>query len=147
MYIKQKEVTKSFNFTKTLSPKELPKYVNDYVFKEERILIGYKTSRDYGIFTDNKIILFDNDPNSKQVYVIPYKSVSTVSVVFKKNSGEIMCMLESGSPLRLSFVNMEAEDKLKLRLLYSGVVKLVNGQNIEKTLFDQLADDDFKFDE
>lgn len=148
-YIKYKEVTKYFNFTKAVSYTELPKYTTDYVFDDERILVGYKTVRDYGIFTDSKIVLFDNAAAfgmMKQVFVIPYKSVSSISVIFKPSGGEITCMLDSGYPLRLKFVNMNNEDKLRLRLLYSCIIKVINNQVLDKNVVRKLMENDISFD-
>ena len=54
-YIKYKEITKYFYFSKYLEKSKLPKYVKDYVFDDECILTAYKTSTDHGIFTDKKI--------------------------------------------------------------------------------------------
>ena len=145
-YIKYKELTKYFNFTKALSAEDLPKYTGDYVFKDERVLVGYKTRRDYGVFTDKKIVLFDNSVLFKQVYVIPYDSISTMSVIFKKSGGEITGMLDSGYPLRLKFVDMTGEDKLRLRLLYSCMIKSINKQPLDKDLVERLTNDEVKFD-
>lgn len=41
-YIKYKEVTKYFNFSKYIDSKLLPKYTLDYVFEDEKMLVSYK---------------------------------------------------------------------------------------------------------
>ena len=59
-YVRYKEVTKHFNFLRVISKDNLPLYIKHYVKDDEIILSTYETSRDHGIFTDKKIILFDN---------------------------------------------------------------------------------------
>ena len=44
-YIKYKELTKYFNFSKELDVGNLPTYVTDYLKKDEVIIKAYKTSR------------------------------------------------------------------------------------------------------
>lgn len=147
-YIKYKEVTKYFNFSKALDKKTLPKYVYDYLFNNEHILVSYRTSRDYGIFTDKKIVLFDNTVKlgmKKQVFTIPYKSISTYSIVYKPRGAEVSLFLDSGYPLRLKFVSMTDIDKLRLRYLYSAMSKIIMGEKLEAEELIRLENDDFSF--
>ena len=51
-YIKFKELTKYFDFKIETEPKDLPEYVIEYSSKEEKIILGYKNSKDYILFTD-----------------------------------------------------------------------------------------------
>ena len=60
-YIKFKELTKYFDFKIETEPKDLPEYVIEYSSKEEKIILGYKNSKDYILFTDKKMVLFDRD--------------------------------------------------------------------------------------
>ena len=48
-YIKYKEITKYFNFSRVLDKTKLPWYVYDYIFEEETILAAYKTTTDHGV--------------------------------------------------------------------------------------------------
>ena len=41
-YIKYKEIKKYFNFSSVLDKSKLPKYVKDYVFDDEKILVAYR---------------------------------------------------------------------------------------------------------
>jgi len=148
-YLKNKEITKFFNFTKVVPVNDLPKYTTDYAFDDERILVSYKTRNDYGVFTDSKIILFDNSytwGTSKQVFVIPYASIRAVAVIFKPSGGEILSMLEGGNQLRLKFVNMSNVDKLRLRLLYTTITRVVNNKKLDEKIIQKLIDDDISFD-
>lgn len=92
VYIRYKEVTKHFNFSKALNREDLPGYIRHYVSEDENILVAYKTSRDHGVFNDKKMVLFDNVSmfeKTKQIYTIPYKSISVLDIVF----GEIVLPL------------------------------------------------------
>lgn len=146
-YIKYKEITKYFNFSKVLNKKDLPKYIKDYSFDDEKILAAYKTLTDHGVFTDKKIILFDNFGFKRQIYVIPYKAVSTCSIIFSKSGAELLLYLDCGYPVRLKFVNMADVDKLRVRVLYSTIIRIVNNQKLSQTDIDRLVEDDFSFND
>ena len=148
-YIKYKEITKYFNFSSVLDKSKLPKYVKDYVFDDEKILVAYKTRTDHGIFTDKKMVLFDNYSllgTKKQVYVIPYESISTCSVIFHVKSAEMSFFLDCGYPVRLKFISMKAKDKLRLRMLYSVILKIVSNQNVREEEINKLIEDDLNFE-
>lgn len=144
-YIKYRAVTKPFHFSKVIDKSELPFYAKQYI-KEEIILVTYKTSRDHGIFTDKKIILFDNYEKRKQIYTIPYKSISTISVLFDEEKASLDLFLNSGYPVSLKFINMTGEDKLRLRLLYTCINRLINNQLPVKEDMDRLLHNDVRLD-
>lgn len=126
-YTKFKKITKNFNFSSVVDKKDLLAYVRQYI-KKEQILTTYKTSRDYGVFTDKKIVLFDNKGTSKQIFTIPYKSISNQSIIFNEDSAELDLLMDSGYPVILKFINMKGEDKLRLRILYICIDKIINNQ-------------------
>jgi len=144
-YMKYKEVTRAFNFSKVLNDDDLPGYIKHYVPEDENILVAYKTSRDHGVFTDKKIVLFDNINTlnrSKRIYTIPFKSVSVLDIVFGEKSAELNFSLDCGFPVKLKFVDMKAEDKIRLRLLYTCINRIVNGQEPLKEDLKRLKSDD-----
>lgn len=146
-YIKYKELTKFFNFSRHVGNDNLPKYVTDYVYEDERILVTYKTFRDFGIFTTSKIVLFDNRLSFtpfKKIYTIPYNKISALYIMFQSRSVELHFDLESGHQLKLKFVNMDAYDKVRLRLLYSYISRYVNKQEISNELINKLITDDIE---
>lgn len=147
-YVKHKEITRGFNFSKVIHNDDLPGYIKHYVYEDEFILSAYKTSRDHGVFTDRKIILFDNYSKfgiRKQIFTIPYKSISTISTVFDSKNAELHLLLDSGYPINLKFINMAAEDKVRLRYLYSYISRFINKQKpIEKEL-EKLIQNDITF--
>lgn len=148
-YIKYKEITKYFYFSKSLSKENLPKYIFDYIFDDEIILASYKTLRDHGIFTDRKIVLFDSKvalDNSKEIFTIPYETISTVSVAFRSNSADMSLFLLSGYPLRIKFVKMSDSDKLRLRILYNVIQQIICKDKPSKDKIDMLVNNTFNFD-
>ena len=127
-YIKYKELKKQFNFNKELDIESLPTYVTDYLEKDEHIYKAYKTSRDKGIFTDHRMILFDVNPlsNSKKIHIIPYCSISSGAVLFKFSSGSILFSFDSGYQLKLNFIHLNAHAKTELRKLFSYIFERMN---------------------
>ena len=145
-YIRYKEVTKHFNFSKVVELKNLPSYVSDYAYDTEIILAAYKVGRDHGMITDKKIVLFDNSLSfnpKKEITTIPYRSISAHSVIFHNSTAEIYLLLDSGHPLLLKFSNMSAEDKVRLRLLYNAMSAIICGEKIPNTILKKLLDKDF----
>ena len=97
-YIKYKELTKYFDFKSEVDINHLPEYTTEYVRADEKIILGYKTSRDHAIFTDKTMILFDRDivGSYKKIHIIPYQSISTSAICFKPGKAEILLSLDSG---------------------------------------------------
>ena len=126
-YLKYKELTKYFYFRKRIDIDSLPKYVTDYFEKGETVLAAFATTRDKGVFTEKKIILFDVKGLSvaKQIHIIPYSSISTIAILYRNYSAEILAYVDSGYPLNLKFVNLKAEDKTNLRELYMKISEKV----------------------
>lgn len=148
LYVKYKEITREFNFSKVINKLDLPGYIKHYIFEDEIILTAYKTSRDHGVFTDSKIVLFDNYSKfgiRKQIYTIPYNSISTIAVTFEGKRAELYLFLNSGLPLRLNFVNVKPEDKVRLRVLYTYINRIISGKNPLKEDIKRLVNNDFDF--
>ena len=61
-YIKFKELTKYFDLKTEVDIDKLPEYAKEYVEEKEKIVFAYKNNKDYAVFTDRKLILFDRDP-------------------------------------------------------------------------------------
>lgn len=147
-YVKYKEITKKFNFSKVLNKSELPGYIRHYILEDETILTAYKTSRDHGIFTDKKIVLFDSLSKfkmKKQMYTIPYKSISTISIIFENNSALLSLFLDCGYPIKLKFINVEPDDKVRLRILYTCINRIISNQEPTKQDIQKLINDDIHF--
>ncbi|MFA5603352.1 MAG: PH domain-containing protein [Bacilli bacterium] len=128
-FVKYKELTHYFNFFKEIDYVDCPSYIKDYIVYNERVLAVYKTHRDHGVFTNRKIILFDQRGigNIKEITTIPYSSITAASIRFKETSVDIAFNLNSGYPLRLKFIRLNPEGKKRLRLLYTNIQKeLIN---------------------
>lgn len=122
---KHKKIVGDFSFSDVILKSDLPAYARQYV-KKEKIITIYKTARDYGIFTDKKVVLFDNNTSSKQIYTIPYKSIAALSVTFYDDSADLQFLLSVGEDINLNFINMSGDDKLRLRILYHCIDNIVN---------------------
>ncbi len=124
-YIKYKELTKYFDFKKEIDIKDLPDYTTEYVTDNEKILLGYQTSRDHAVFTDKTMILFDRDiiGSYKKIHIIPYESISTSAICFKPGKAEILLSLDSGYQMKINFVNMNHDKKEHLKIVYKAMMK------------------------
>ncbi len=127
-YIKFKELTKYFDFKKEITDKDdLPDYTKEYVLNGEKIILAYKNSKDYVLFTDYKIILFDRDPMAvyyKKIHVIPYVSISTHAINFKPGKVELLFSFDSGYQLHLNFIDMNHDKKENLKRVFNIMMKV-----------------------
>ncbi len=120
-YIKFKELTKYFDFKEETLPKDLPGYVVEYSYGDEKILLGYKNSKDYIMFTDKRMYLFDRDVAGiyyKKIHIIPYKSLSSGAINFKPGKAELLFSLDSGYQLHLNFISMNHDKKENLKKMF-----------------------------
>lgn len=140
---KFKNIVKRFRFSKVIEKDDLPAYVRQYI-KGEQVLTAYKTNQDHGVFTESKIVLFDNKKDSKQIYTIPYKSISNPSVTFNAKDAELNLYMDSGAPVSLKFINMSGNDKLRLRILYTCIDKIIGNQEPVKEDMKKLITNNIK---
>lgn len=149
-YIRYKELTRSFNFSKALDRDAIPEYVKEYIYDGETILAVYKVGKDYGVFTDKKMVLFDNSlklGGKKEITTIPYSRATTHSIVFYPSHTEIYILMETSNPLYLKFVNMKDRDKLRVRVLYNAMSAAITGEKIPEHIKKRLVEDDFDFED
>ena len=126
-YIKFKELSKYFDFKKEVSKEELPQYAKEYVSDKEKILLSYKNSKDYAVFTNKKMILFDRDTLGiyyKKIHIIPYVSVSTSAINFKPGKVELLLSLDSGYQFHINFVNMNHDKKENIKIIYKTMMNI-----------------------
>ncbi len=125
-YIKFKELTKYFDFKEEISEENLPDYTKEYVESNEKIIMGYKNSKDYVVFTDKKMILFDRDTLAvyyKKIHIIPYISISTSAINFKPGKVELLFSLDSGYQLHVNFIDMNHDKKENIKKVYKIMMK------------------------
>lgn len=125
-YIKFKELTKYFDFKDEILEEDLPDYTKEYVEANEHIVMGYKNSKDYVVFTDKKMILFDRDTLAvyyKKIHIIPYMSISTSAINFKPGKVEILFSLDSGYQLHINFIDMNHNKKENIKKVYKTMMK------------------------
>lgn len=130
-YMKFKELTKYFDFKEEIIDTELlPEYTKEYVYDSEKIVIAYKNSKDYVVFTNKKMILFDRDPLAmyyKKVHVVPYNSISTSAINYVPGKVELLFSLNSSYQLHINFINMNHDKKENLKQVF----KLMMKQTVE----------------
>ncbi len=149
-YIKYKEVTKYFNFSRSIKLEDLPEYVTEYTYDGEEILAAFMTDVDYGVFTTKKIILFDKGSSLglfKQIYTIPYNTISTLSIIYKIHQAEFSIFLDSGYPLILKFINLKNPNpgspniyKNRLKYIYHIISKNINHQEVTEEDIKKIRD-------
>ena len=125
-YIKFKELTKYFDFKDEILEEDLPDYTKEYVEANEHIVMGYKNSKDYVVFTDKKMILFDRDTLAvyyKKIHIIPYMSISTSAINFKPGKVEILFSLDSCYQLHINFIDMNHDKKENIKKVYKIMMK------------------------
>ena len=120
-YIKFKELIKYFDFKTEVFENDLPDYTKEYVSDKEKILIGYKNSKDYVVFTDKKMILFDRDTLAvyyKKIHIFPYTSISSSAINFKPGKVELLFSFDSGYQLHIDFNDMNHDKKNTIKKVY-----------------------------
>ena len=120
-YIKFKELTKYFDFRLEVDTKNLPEYTIEYLNANEDVLLAYKNSRDYALFTGERMILFDRDALGlyyKKIHIIPYNRRSTCAINFKPGKVELLCSLDSGYQMHLNFIDMNHDKKEKIKEIF-----------------------------
>ena len=125
-YIKFKELTKYFDLKTEVDIDKLPEYAKEYVEEKEKIVFAYKNIKDYAVFTDRKLILFDRDPLAiyyKKIHIIPYRSISTSAINFKPGKVELLFSLDSGYQVHLNFIDMHHDKKENIKAVYKIVMK------------------------
>ena len=126
-YIKFKELSKYFDFKVEVNPEELPEYTKEYVDESEKNLLGYKNSKDYVVFTNRRMILFDRDPMAvyyKKIHIIPYISISTSAINYKPGKVELLFSLDSGYQLHINFIDMNHDKKERIKAIYKEIMKV-----------------------
>lgn len=134
-YIKYKELTKYYNFSKELKLNELPEYVYSYIETGEEILIAYSTHNDIFLLTTYKLIIFDTDDLNKEkqrIHFFPHISVSSTAIEFNKNKSSIFLTMDSGYQVQLNFIKMTKEEQEKIRKVYMTMIEVISKKRIIK---------------
>lgn len=120
-YIKFKELTKYFDFKTEVLENDLEEYAKEYISSKEKFVFAYKNVKDYIVFTNKRLLLFDRDTLAvyyKKIHIIPYNSISTSAINFKPGKVELLFSLDSGYQLHLNFVDMNHDKKENIKQVY-----------------------------
>jgi len=127
-YIKFKELTKYFDFKTEVVFASLPDYAKEYINSKEEYVMAYKNSKDYVVFTNKRLILFDRDPMAvyyKKIHIIPYCSISSSAINFLPGKVELLFSLDSGYQVHLNFVDMNHDKKENIKMVYKLITSTV----------------------
>ena len=125
-YIKFKELTKYFDFKTEIKEEDLPDYVKEYILDKERVILSYKNSKDFAVFTDKRMILFDRDTMAvyyKKIHIIPYSTISTHAINFKPGKVELLFTFDSGYQLHINFIDMDHDKKENIKLVFKKIME------------------------
>lgn len=120
-YIKFKELTKYFDFKVEVGFENLTDYAREYISEKEKFILAYKNSKDFVVFTDKRIILFDRDPMAayyKKIHIIPYYSISSSAINYKPGKVELLLSLDSGYQMHINFIDMNHDKKENIKAVY-----------------------------
>ncbi|MCI9281549.1 MAG: PH domain-containing protein [Bacilli bacterium] len=120
-YIKFKELTKYFDFKVEVGFDNLTDYAKEYISNKEKFILAYKNSKDFVVFTDKRIILFDRDPMAalyKKIHIIPYYSISSSAINYKPGKVELLLSLDSGYQMHINFIDMNHDKKENIKAVY-----------------------------
>jgi hypothetical protein len=79
-FIKFKPIATQFHFFEMVEKQDLDNEVLKYIDESEKIILAVKSRRDYGIFTDKRVVLIDKKGIRgfrQSIYAIKYDSIST----------------------------------------------------------------------
>lgn len=128
-YIKYKELTKYYNFSKKLELNEIPKKVTDYIELGEEILIAYSTYNDIFVLTNYKIMIFDVsglvDQNEK-IHFFPFMTTSSTAIEFTKGKTIIYLSMDSGYQVQLNFVKLTKEEQQEIKIAHMKLVSAIS---------------------
>ncbi len=125
-YIKFRELSKYFDFKEEIDYNRLPDYAIEYIDTDERFVFAYKNNKDYVVFTNKKMILFDRDAMAmyyKKIHVIPYVSISTSAINYKPGKVELLFSFDSGYQLHINFVGMNHDKKENIKKVFKVMMK------------------------
>lgn len=132
-YIKYKELTKYYNFSKELDLNALPKYVYAYIESGEEILIAYSTHNDMFLLTTFKLIIIDVSGffiEKQKIHFFPFISISSTAIEFSNGKASIFLSMDSGYQVQLNFVKMTKEEQNKIRSVYMNMIEVISKKRL-----------------
>lgn len=132
-YIKYKELTKYYNFSRELDLRELPRDVYAYIENGEEILIAYSTNNDMFLLTTFKLIIIDSGgflSLKQRIHFFPFLSISSTAIEFANGRASIFLSMDSGYQVQLNFVKMTKEDQNKIRSVYMNMVESISKKRV-----------------
>ncbi len=132
-YIKYKEMTRYYNFSKELNLNELPKDVYAYIEKDEQILIAYSSGANVFLLTSSKIIIYDVTGfivEKETVHFFPFITVSSTAIELRGTHSAILLTMESGYQVRLNFKITDKQEQERFRRIYMYMVDVISKKRV-----------------
>ncbi len=127
-YIKYKELTKYYNFSRELKLNEIPSHVYEYIESDEQILIAYSTYNDIFALTTKKIIVFDVSGIADQIekiHFFPFNTISSTAIETIKGKSIIYLSMDSGYQVQLNFIKMTEEEQIEMKKAHMHLVSAI----------------------
>ena len=128
-YIKYKELTKYYNFSKELKINEIPEKVFLYIEPNEEILLAYSTYNDTFIMTNLKIMVFDVSgitDSIEKIHFFPFSTISSTAIEMAKGKSSIYLSMDSGYQVQLNFVKMVEEEHIRMKKAHMKMVSEIS---------------------
>ena len=132
-YIKYKELTKYYNFSKELDLKDIPRDIYSYTQNGEEVLIAYSTFNDMFLLTNYKLIVVDTSGliNKRQkIHFFPFNRISSSAIEFSKGKAAIHLSMDSGYQVRLNFVKLTKEEQERIKKVYMNMIKTISTKRV-----------------
>lgn len=131
-YIKYKELTGYFNFSKKVEIEQLHNDILPYFTDDEKILVAYSTGvvsgQDLFVLTSKKIMVVDNKGfllKKKTVHFFPFSTISSSAIEFKNKHVAILLSMDSGYQVRLNFINLSSVERNNIQKMYMTMIESI----------------------
>ena len=128
-YIKYKELTKYYNFSKEIDIRDIPNDVYSYIENGEQILIAYSTMDDMFLLTNYKLIVIDSSGllfKKQKIHFFPFVRISSSAIEFSKGKAAIHLSMDSGYQVRLNFVKLSHDGQERIKRVYMKMIETVS---------------------
>ncbi len=106
-FIKFKPIATQFRFFQMVESKDLEEEVLRYVDPNEKIILAVKSKRDYGIFTDKRLVLIDKKGIRgfrESIYAIKYDNITTYILNIHNFDSTIEMITNGAHKLKVSLL-------------------------------------------
>lgn len=106
-FIKFEPIASNFYFYDIIPNDQLEGEILNYIDEDEKVIYSLKSKRDFGVFTDKRIILVDKKGFRgfrKSVYTLMYESISSYVLTVKNLDATIELITDSSHKIFINFL-------------------------------------------